>query len=224
MTPTIEPREPIDPAPSPIKDSYRLNRRTVTGALALGTVTVGAGTAGAATARASFGSDFRRRRLAFEIACLADTLRFNERGNPANDADVRSAFVVEGLIYPDGTIKGDGFIPREEGSIGRWVCRGSFLISESRQEPHTAQNATLYFGAITKDSPFPRSSLHSVGISGTDDRTLTAWRAVVGGTGEHSGARGEVGERQIATNTTIFPGSNDVGPCWRFDFDLWVPE
>ena len=81
---------------------------------------------------------------------------------------------------------------------------------------------SIHFGAITKDRPFPRTSLHTIGLSGTDDRTQTSWRAVVGGCGEYDGARGEVGERLIATNTSTFPDGTGPAGCWRNEFDLWV--
>ena len=212
-----------DDGPARTEGRTQVNRRGLLGGIALGTVAVGAGAVGAVVAHSMSGGSFRRTRLVVEVACLGETWRENVRGNPANDADFRGAFVVEGWIYPEGTIKGDGFIPREEGSIGRWICRGSVLVDASRQAPHTSANTAYYFGALTKDHPFPRTSLHAMGLEGTADRSQTAWRSVVGGTGDYMGAFGEMNERLIATNTSVFAiGDGEPGPCWRNEFDLRI--
>ena len=178
---------------------------------------------GGVTSRAAAATPFRRERLVVDVACLGETFRESTRNNPANDADFRGAFVVEGWIYPEGTIKGDGFIPSEEGSIGRWVCRGASLGDATRSEPHTSSNTLFSFGTIRPENVFPRNSLHTVGLEGTSDRAQTCWRAVVGGTGAWMGATGEMGERLIATNTSPFAdGTGDPSPCWRCEFDVRV--
>ena len=155
--------------PGPIVD-----RRNLVRGLALGSVAVGAGAVGVFASRATATSGFTSKRLVVEVACLSETWRENTRGNAANDADYRGAFVAEGWIFPDGTIKGDGFIPREDGSIGRWVCRGAILIDASRPEPHASADTGYFFGTIRPDGLFPRSSLHTVGLEGTTDRTPTS--------------------------------------------------
>ena len=193
------------------------------GGLVLGSGALGAGAVGGLAGRASAGSGFRRKALVVEVACLGETWREGVKANAANDADFRAPFVVEGWIYPEGTIKGDGFIPREDGSIGRWFCRGELLIDASRPEPHTSANTMYCFGRLTTENLFPRDSLHTVGLEGTTDRSQTAWRAVVGGTGAYVGAMGEMGERIIAMNTSPFAdGTNDPSPCWRCEFDLRI--
>ena len=213
-----------DGVPTPADSGPRMNRRGLIGGLALGTVAVGAGAVGVVAARAIAANALRRERLVVEVACLADTWRENTRGNPQGDADFRGHFVVEGWIYPEGMIRGDGFIAREQGSIGRWICRGSVLVDASRQEPHTSANTGFYFGKISRDHLFPRTSLHALGLEGTSNRTRTSWRAVAGGTGDYSGASGEMGEQLIATNTSVFPGTGESGQCWRDEFDLWIPS
>ena len=202
-----------------------LNRRGLVRGLALGSVAIGAGVVGGVASRAAAGTPFRRERLVVDVACLGETWRESTRANPASDADFRGAFVVEGWIYPEGTIKGDGFIPREEGSIGRWFCRGGALTDADRAEPHTSSNTLYAFGTIRPENLFPRNSLHTMGLEGTSDRTQTCWRAVAGGTGEWMGAIGEMGERFIATNTSPFAvGPNDPSPCWRCEFNLLLPD
>ena len=157
--------------------SAGLHRRGLVRGLALGSVAIGAGVVGGVASRAAAATPFRRERLVVDVACLGETFRESTRSNPANDADFRGAFVVEGWIYPEGTIKGDGFIPREEGSIGRWICRGASLGDATRSEPHTSSNTLFAFGTIRPENVFPRNSLHTVGLEGTSDRAQTCWRA-----------------------------------------------
>lgn len=203
-----------------------IHRRGVLRGLALGTVALGAGAlGGVGAARAGVASSFRQRRVVVEVACLGELWREAKRGNPADDGDFRGAFSIEGWIYPEGTIKGDGFIPREDGSIGRWFCWGAQLIDSSRPEPHTSSQTMYVFGQLRADNQFPRNSLQTVGLEGTLDRSQTCWRTVVGGTGEYVRATGEMSEVVIATNTSLFvDGTNDPSPCWRCEFDLWVPD
>lgn len=201
----------------------KVSRRGLIGGLAIGSAALGAGAVGGLASRANAGSGFRRKTLVVEVACLGELWREGVKANPANDADFRAPFIVEGWIYPEGTIKGDGFIPREDGSIGRWFCRGAALVDASRPEPHASANTAFYFGKISPESVFPRNSLHTVGLEGTMDRSQTCWRAIAGGTGEYVGALGEMGERVIATNTSLFAdGSNDPALCWRCEFDLRI--
>ena len=196
--------------------SPKVNRRGLIGGLAIGSIAVGAGAVGAVASRASARSGFRRERLVVEVACLGELFRYNTRANAKDDADTRGAFIVEGRLYPEGTIKGDGFIPREEGSIGRWFCRGAFIVDGSRPQPHTYADTMYVFGRITKDALFPRDSIQTNGLEGTDDRTQICWRSVVGGTGKYMGASGEMGERFFATNTSAsLDGKDDSSPCWR---------
>ena len=186
---------------------------------------LGAGVVGGFASRAGAGNGFHRKKLVVEVACLGELYREGTKSNPANDADFRAPFIVEGWIYPEGTIKGDGFIPREEGSIGRWFCRGSAIVDASRGQPHTYADTAYCFGKITTENLFPRNSIHTTGLEGTIDRSQTCWRAIVGGTGEYVGAIGEMGERIIADNTSPFAdGTNDPSPCWRCEFDLRIPD
>ena len=212
----------IDNLPEQRPDrALRVNRRGLIGGLAVGSVAIGAGVVGAVASRAGASSGFRRERLVVEVACLGELWRESKRGNPKDDADFRGAFVIEGWIYPEGTIKGDGFIPREQGSIGRWFCRGAVLIDASRPQPHTYADTMYVFGTIRPERLFPRDTIQTMGLEGTSDRSQVCWRAIPGGTGKYVGATGEMGERIIATNTSLFSdGTNDPAPCWRCEFDL----
>ncbi|MFN0029922.1 MAG: hypothetical protein ACKV2O_22440 [Acidimicrobiales bacterium] len=163
---------------------------------------------------------YRKSQLIVEVACLGELWREAVKWNQADDADFRAPFVAEGWIYPEGTILGDGFRPVPEGSIGRWFCHGTVIIDSSRPEPHVATYQDFLFGTITPEALFPRDTLATAGIEGTDDRTQSAVRAVIGGTGEYLGATGQQTQRMIALNTSPFAGgTGDQSPCWRIEFD-----
>ena len=212
----------VDDAPSETGGAPVVGRRGLVGGLVLGGVAVGAGVAGGVASRASAASVYRSRSLTVEVACLGALWREGSRSNPADDGDFRAPFLVEGWIYPEGTIKGDGFIPVEDGAIGRWFCRGYALSDSQRGEPHVCSHQDFFFGAITPGRLFPPDLISSAGIEGTLDRTQVSTRAIIGGTGEYLGATGQVFQQFFATNTSYFPGTTDEGFCFRFDFDLRV--
>jgi hypothetical protein len=208
----------------PVAGAAGPSRRSILRGLALASVALGAGAAGAVGTRTFGGAQVRKKKVSLEVACLGELWREATKANPADDADFRTSFGIEGWIYPPGTIKGDGFIPRQDGSIGRWFCRGFILIDAARSEPHGSTTQDLYFGSITPDALFPPDMLTSSGLEGTGDRRQRSTRAVIGGAGEYFGATGTVTQQVIATNTSLFAdGTNDPAPCWRMDFDLRLP-
>jgi len=210
---------------APITSGTGSTRRGLIGGVVLGSAALGAGAAGGLVTRAASSTSFKRKRLTIEVACLGELWREATKSNPANDGDFRTSFGVEGWIYPQGTILGDGFIPTEQGSIGRWFCRGFIIIDSVRSEPHATSHQDLYFGSIRPDRLFPASMLSTSGLEGTTDRTQTSVRAVIGGTGEFLGATGQVGQTVIATNTSLFAdGTDDPAPCFRLDIDVRVLE
>jgi hypothetical protein len=198
-----------------------VGRRHLLGGLALGGVAVAGGAVGAFAVDATDTAVYRRQRFTLEVACLGELMRTAVPAEKADDADARTPFLVEGWIYPPGTIKGDGFIPTEEGSLGRWFCRGWFIIDGSRSAPHTASHHDYVMGSITPTRLFPPNILCSMGLEGTDDRGQTSTRAVIGGTGDYLGATGQVRERLFATNTSVF-SDGSPGLCFNFDFDIRV--
>lgn len=211
------------PTDGTLAPAASLDRRTVLRGLAVAGVAVGAGGVGALATRALTAGTVRSMTLDVEVACLGELWREATKANPADDGDFRTSFGVEGWIYPVGTIKGDGFIPRQDDSIGRWFCRGAVLIDATRPEPHGATTQDLYFGTITPASLFPADMLSSSGLEGTGDRRQLSTRAVTGGTGRYFGATGTVTQQVIAFNTSLFAdGTNDPAPCWRMRFHLRV--
>jgi hypothetical protein len=198
-----------------------IGRRGLIGGLALGGVVLGAGAAGGAVGSRAGGGQ-RRERLDIEIACLGPTMRNIKPDNVTDDGDFRNAFLVEGLIYPAGTIPGDGFIPVEEGAIGRWFCRGWFINSFARPQPHISSGHDYVFGLMSADEPIPRDTLCSTGIEGRDGRDLAWHRAVLGGTGNYVGATGELTQSMFAENASTFE-DGALAPCFRLSFDLFLP-
>ena len=200
-----------------------VSRRGLVGGLAIGAGIVGAGLIGGAAASAVDSSNgYRKQRLVVDVACLADQWTESKKWDNAPDDDFRAPFLVEGWIYPEGTIERDGFVPVDEGTIGRWFCRGYGVGTTARGEPHVNSHQDFIFGVVGGDDPFPGDMISTVGIEGTVDTTKTAKRAIVGGTGRYLGATGQVFQQFIAWNTSTFPNSTDSGFSWRMTFDMRV--
>jgi hypothetical protein len=214
--------DPVGPGDTAAEPQPSLGRRGLVGGLALAGVALGAGAAGGALGARSSGGR-RREKLAIEIACLGPTMRNINPDNRADDADFRNVFLVEGLLYPAGTIVGDGFIPIEADAIGHWFCRGWFINSAARPQPHIASSQDFCFGRITPENLFPRDVITSHGLEGTDTKEVPWYRPVIGGTGKYFGATGEEKQTFFSENATKFsdgfPGLN-----FRIEFDLLLPD
>jgi hypothetical protein len=201
-----------------------LDRRTLLkrGSLLAGAGAASAGVAGLAAAPAAA---HPKKTVRYDVACLGDTFRIilHPDANPQAGELRGSTFSVEGWIYPAGTITGTGFDPASAESIGRWFCRGWFLINPDRLEPHVITTQEYVFGEIRPNRLFPRNTLASSGIEGTFEEQ-TAIRSVIGGTGNFGGATGEVLQHPRGTNTTrIVPLGIDA-PNFRFEFRLRIPN
>jgi hypothetical protein len=199
-------------------------RRLLTGLAVGGAVVVGGVVGGVASAAVASGGS-RRESREFDVACLGETWRETAARNPADDADFRFPFLVEGWIYPQGTIPPDGFVPVESGSVGRWFCRGWILVDGSRPEPHIASVQEYVFGSISQERLFPPDNLTSSGLEGTFLTDQVAARAVIGGTGIYMGAMGQVLQAPNGFNTSVLSdGTGDNAPNFRFTFDLLLPN
>ena len=140
--------------------------------------------------------------LVFDVATDARTFRIN-RGAPLPDAKRGDSFIVEGNIYPAGTLPAGGtllspgsFNPdTAPGSIGKWVLRGTFNydFGEIIGGAEPAVFGTQYF--LFNDGRV----LVSEGPHAGNRPQL---RAIVGGGGTLSGAVGDVREELIGTNIT----------------------
>lgn len=119
------------------------------------------------------------------------------------------SFIVNGKIYPAGTIEQGLTGPDQPGSIGTWLCKGWFHVEDITQEPNVV--TTQYF--MLDDG----NGLMSEGLEG--GRTL---RAIIGGYGRWGDAIGDVVEDEVEENDTLIPlGGADVpAPNIRFVFSM----
>lgn len=208
----------------------RVDRRAAhKGLLATGagaTAIVGAPTARAGSHRQP--STERETGFVVDVACLADTFRFIPAPDPSSPPDSPlwgAPFLVEGLIFDGGALQEKaGFDPRSDidQAIGTWLCRGSVLIRSDRGHPHGATTQHYLFPRLSGSPTFPADQLFSEGLEGADEEKWDAPRAVIGGTGQWTGARGTVIQTQIGTNATT-SGAGVVipaGPNFRFSFEL----
>ena len=199
-------------------------RRRMIAGLALGGAAVVGGVAGVATSAVAAPGGFRREQLTIDVACLGNKWRHSDPIMKQGPDDFRAGFSVEGLMYPEGTVPPEGFVPTRDGAIGHWICRGWVIIDRDRGEPHATTVQEYMFDLMTPDELFPTTALTSSGIEGTVTSQRST-RSVIGGTGDYFGATGQVTQRHNGTNTTVFfDGSND--PAWNFifDFDLLIPD
>jgi hypothetical protein len=200
-----------------------ISRRGLIGAAGLGLT---AGIVGGVAAAANAGD--RTTTLAIEVACLGPTARlydapsFGEQVpgfSSLEESDLRgSPWWVEGWMYPEGTIAGNGFVPTDTDRIGVWFCRGHFLVSPVREDPHLVSSHEYYFDDLAAD-PIGQNLLVSHGVEGRNRPDWEGERAVTGGTGQYRGARGTVLQREIGRNSTLFP-AGDPAPSFRFEFDI----
>ncbi len=213
-------RSAIEPSDG---DDDGISRRTWLGTAAVaGAAVVGGAIAGGGVAEARGGGwRPRREQLTVEVACIGDTwreLRFEADGIDPGDRR-GSPISVEGWIYPEGHIKGTGFIPAEEDSIGRWFCSGWMLVSPERPEPHLNARAMFVFGSITPDGLFPEDSIAAVEIGGTFSTQISV-EPVVGGSGRYLGVQGQTRRRNHSKNSTVLFGGTVEAPNFVYEFEL----
>lgn len=165
------------------------------------------------------------RELELDVACLGDTLRLAPApaGEPVEGLLgggllYGSSFLVEGNIYPAGTIEGPGFDPRNTPGSGHWLCRGWIMGRSERPVPGVLTTQEYLLATISGDDPFPADQLVSSGVE-PDETGQSVARSLIGGTGEFAGAAGVVIQIATGTNTTRILG-RDPAPNFRFRFEL----
>lgn len=210
-------------------DSASVDRRTMLGRIALGSGALIAGAVGGAAASATgvAAGGWKRENVTFDVACLGETWRDSLVNYAANDSDFRGVpFAVEGWIYPEGVIPvpGDGFVPTQDGSIGRWLCRGSTLVYADRPEPHVQTSQEFVFSSMTGDDLFPDDLLSTSGIEGSNQPELVSHRSVVGGIGRYVGAGGVQHQEMNGFNTSVFTDGTGTAPNFRMRFELLLPD
>ncbi len=122
---------------------------------------------------------------------------FEDDGMPAYG----NSFVTEGYLYPAGTLsETNGVLPSGEPEfpdlvIGKWTCRGYFVGDGAHTTTGpwvvTTQIYELDGEIITTEG----SELSDFGVAGK--------RAITGGTGPFSRARGEMSQTLIGFNETM---------------------
>ena len=198
-----------------------------TAGIATAGVAAGAVVGGASGAIASSGD--RHRTLVFEAAMLGSTDRayvsvalLPDAGFELDEGDLSgSPFYIEGFLYPDGTVPADGFVPTPDGSIGIMTCRGHLISSLRRGEPHLVTSHEYFLDGFGDEVLNPRL-LTSAGAEGRNEVGWEALRAITGGTGEFSGARGQVHQRMFGVNSTINSVQQNM-PNFRFELDIHLP-
>jgi hypothetical protein len=131
-----------------------------------------------------------------DVAQDGNTFRLNP-ADPAAPFARGGLGVVTGTIYPESTIPLDFDGTFDPHAIGMWRC----VITILDESPLTG--AVTYYFTLGETKPGSEKSMLIVqGLNshfvGSDPRIL----AIVGGTGEFSGATGEVREEVIGTNAT----------------------
>ncbi|MEM7008098.1 MAG: hypothetical protein AAF462_03100 [Thermodesulfobacteriota bacterium] len=187
------------------------------GTLALGAIGVGsAATLGATNAEAR-----NRRNLDLEVCCNGNSIRFEgpQGPNPNNLSDLGphpyygASFVVQGIIYPSGTlptvgsgILGDGSPQFPDSVLGTWTCRGWFVGDSVNDARGGIFTPTGPFVATTQlydlDSENPGAEMLVTDGVELIDLDVPFQRAITGGTGIYRKARGEVTQTAIAVNST----------------------
>jgi hypothetical protein len=139
--------------------------------------------------------------VVYDVACDARTFRLNKSGTLL-DARRGDGFIVQGKIYPAGTIPAGGTMDNPgsfdpdtaPGSIGTWICRGTFNsdIGDILKgaHPHLYSTQLHLFnsgGGFVHEGP---------------EGGAPQLRALLGGMGGFAGATGEVLEEPIGVNRT----------------------
>lgn len=128
---------------------------------------------------------------------------FNDAGFPADG----TTFVTQGYIYPKGTLEKYGYDSgvNADGSaqfpdlvIGHWICRGWHLQDgDALTGPVVITTQTFDF-----DEELGRKSIVTDGIE-LADFFVPFRRAIVGGTGPWSRARGEMSQVYVGVNPSF---------------------
>lgn len=137
----------------------------------------------------------RQDRLTVEVAIDARTFVYDQGVDPNTPFLRGDTFLIYGKIFPAGTLPSGAASndPNAPGSIGTWICRGTFILDQRLDDgtkPHVITTQTFMFDN--------GSGLSSDGLEGN----IKVLRTIIGGTGRFSGAAGQVTEQPLGTNVT----------------------
>ncbi|HSE39635.1 MAG TPA: hypothetical protein VLH08_02630 [Acidobacteriota bacterium] len=149
--------------------------------------------------------------VAYDVSLNGETFTLNQSDNGATDVRRGDVYLLNGQVYPGGTIPAGGsrtepssFGPDSPGSIGSFYCKGVFLVGAKRMEVEKIQRASTQYFVLNN-----KSRLITEGFEGSTNTN----RIILGGVGEFAGARGVVTMERIGINAT---GSYNL----RFTFNL----
>ena len=155
-----------------------------------------------------------------DVAIDAHTLGLNNDPTAAGTPARGTTFIVNGKIYPGGTIPSGvtDFDPdTAPGSIGTWVCRGVFLadfadIFVNGSAALAFDTTQIFLLSTDKNALFTEGFEGNVGV--------TTHRAVTGGTGHYRRVTGTLKQQTIGVNRK---GAADGLFDLRFTFTI-TPE
>lgn len=158
-----------------------------------------------------------KRRIAFEVA--ENGLKFAfDQGQPLDENGFPlygNNFITQGYIYPPGTLKEDpetglyngvnpdGSPEFPEQVLGTWICRGWVFGDEGYNIPTGPVVATTQIYDFHKVSG--QFGKITVVTDGTEliDVNVPILRAITGGTGPYSRARGQLEQTLLGLNPTV---------------------
>jgi hypothetical protein len=137
--------------------------------------------------------------MQFTFDVAEDMALFVEPRVPVGTEPLRgSFFITEGKIFPEGTIpstNGEQFDPNAiSGEIGRWFCKGTFLVAGSVFD----KSAEAVFSDQVYLFPGGQRSIATTGTEGNG----SVVRPVIGGTGIYAGYTGEQRQQFLGFNKT----------------------
>jgi hypothetical protein len=149
--------------------------------------------------------------VSFDVAMNGASFTLNQQDNAATEVKRGDAYLINGQIYPGGTIPKGGsrtepssFGPDTPGSIGEFYCRGVFLVGAKKMEAEKIQRATTHYFVLND-----KNRIITDGFEGSTNTT----RVILGGIGQYAGAEGVVTMERLGVNST---GSYNV----RFTFNM----
>jgi hypothetical protein len=147
--------------------------------------------------------------VVLDVAVDGRTWGFNRSGVGQTGVVRGDTFVVNGKIFPGGSIpSGDttgALSPDSDGSIGTLICRGLFVVNAA----DLSNGVNISQASDQQFYLDEGNGLVTQGVEGT----VAVMRAVIGGTGQYSGAIGQVSEEVLGWNET-------GGLNLRFTFNL----